>query len=50
MALWGSLWWLGDLGWLVQHIDKFFFGQKLSRGRREKNNIDMDREKILRLM
>ena len=34
----------GGLGWLVQH-SVVFLGQKLSRDRREKNNIYMDREK-----
>ena len=46
----GSLGWFvvacvgGGLGWLVQH-SVVFLGQKLSRDRREKNNIYMDREK-----
>ena len=46
----GSLGWFvvacvgGGLGWLVKH-SVVFLGQKLSRDRREKNNIYMDREK-----
>ena len=49
----GSLGWFvvacvgGGLGWLVQP-GVVFFGQNLSRDRREKNNIYMDSEKNIK--